>query len=552
MTDFLNIFGVYDFAVRDALALILVALATYVLLSAGIFAVPQVGLMAVGAYVSVYVSLDLGYPFPVSLAGGAIAATAVGIVLAGLLARLSGIYLAIASIAFNAVVAVAVLNIPGSGGAQGRVGIPLAANDAYLTATLGVSILALIAAKRSRIGLAMAAMRENQLMAKHQGINVFAFRCGLFAASGLLSGLGGALSVHKSGFIQPGQFSFALLTQILATVVIGGMTYVSGSMVGALIVFGLPQTLRGFAEYQNIANGVAIIIIISFAPVGLIGLVDSLRHRRKGLLVESSLPDDTGSEDLSSVAAQASLPRASTPRVHERGAVSAQFASISKFFGGVQALKTVSAQVHEREILGIIGPNGSGKTTLLNVMSGVYPPTGGEGRLLGLPMRALWGKPHRISAVGLARTFQTIRLIDDKSVADNIRVGLARGNRSVPTILREHGLESVSDTLAGELPYGVRRRVEIARAAARQPRVLLLDEPTAGMNSAERLEVFETVVQLRDAGMAVVIVEHDVEMMAAFCDRLIVLNFGEVIADGRSADVLANAEVIGAYVGSGA
>ena len=543
MTEFLSMFGAYDFAVRDALMLSLVALSIYVLLSAGIFAVPQVGLMAVGAYVSAILSVDAGTPFVLSLAGGAAAGAAVGFLLALLLARLNGIYLAIASIAFAEIVRVAVLNLPLTGGSQGKVGIPRDADDLWITAVVVLGFLGLAALKRSRHGLAIAAMREDPLMARHQGVDVVRYRTTLFAVSGLLAGTGGAVYVHMSGFVEPGQFDFELLTQLIAVVVLGGMTFVSGSLVGAAVVFGLPIVLSGLAEYQVLVNGLLIVLVVAFAPGGLLGLAGRLLRRR----------GHGGAADVAPSAPR-SAPVAAPVRP---GATVLDVADVSMLFGGVAALGGVSVRAREGEVLGVIGPNGSGKTTLLNVLSGVYVPTTGSGTFLGQDLVRRWGKPHRLADAGIARTFQTIRLMEEESALVNVALGVPSaesGSRldRARELLLEHGLDGVADTPVGELPYGVRRRVEIGRALARRPRLLLLDEPTAGMNPEERQDVFDTVAAVRASGVAVIVVEHDVATMRAFCDRLMVLDFGKVLAEGDPEKVLESEEVIRAYIGSGA
>lgn len=203
MTEIFSIFGAYDFVVRDGIVLSLVALSLYVVLSAGIFAVPQVGLMAVGAYVSAVLSVDAGAPFVISLLGGTLASGVVALLLAGLLHRLNGIYLAIASIAFAEVVRVAVLNLPLTGGAQGKVGIPRTTTDLVICIVVVVAVVSLVALKRSRFGLAIGAMREDTLMASHQGIDVVRYRTALFGLSGILAGAAGSLHVHMSGFVEP-------------------------------------------------------------------------------------------------------------------------------------------------------------------------------------------------------------------------------------------------------------------------------------------------------------------------------------------------------------
>ncbi|KXX59982.1 hypothetical protein AZG88_39505 [Rhodococcus sp. LB1] len=548
MTEFLSIFGAYDFAIRDGIVLSLVALSVYVVLGAGIFALPQVGLMAVGAYVSAVLSVDVGTPFVISLMGGALASGVAALLLAGLLHRLNGIYLAIASIAFAEVVRVAVLNLPLTGGAQGKVGIPRSTNDLVICIVVIVAVGCLIALKRSRFGLAIGAMREDSLMASHQGIDVVRYRTMLFGLSGILAGGAGSLHVHMSGFVEPGQFSFELLTQLLAIVVIGGTVFVTGSLVGALIIIGLPVALTGLASYEVLVNGVLIVLIVAFAPGGILGSLRSLRPDRRPVAPDTDSDNDATADRVTS-------PRRGDCTDGAGGTAVLEVRDLVMSFGGLRALDSVSVEARSGEILGIIGPNGSGKTTLLNVLSGVYRPDCGNGTLLERDLSHLWGRSHVIAQSGLARTFQNIRLMDEDTVSTNVRLGIARRpgldvNTRVRTLLTEHRLDWAADIPVGSLPYGVRRRVEIARALAGEPRVLLLDEPTAGMNPAERQDVFDTISDIRSRGVAVIVVEHDVAMMRSFCDRLVVLDFGRKIAEGDPDAVLDSKEVIRAYIGS--
>ena len=281
--QFLDLFGVYAFAARSALVLSLVAMAIYALLNAGIFALPQTGLLAVGAYTGTILSLDAQVSFGMAVTGGALAGMLAGVVLAALLGRLNGIYLAIATIAFSEVISAAVLNIPLTGAAQGRVGIPRASSDAAIVGAVVLAVLGLWALHRSRFGMAIVAMREDALMARHQGIDVFAYRVGLFAVAGLLCGLAGALNVHLTGFVEPGFFSFGLLSHLLAAVVMGGMIYVAGPLVGTALLFTLSQAVTVVGEYQALANGAIIMLVVAFAPFGLIGLLADWLHRRRNL-----------------------------------------------------------------------------------------------------------------------------------------------------------------------------------------------------------------------------------------------------------------------------
>ncbi len=227
---------------------------------------------------------------------------------------------------------------------------------------------------------------------------------------------------------------------------------------------------------------------------------------------------------------------------------------VAKQFRGVRALDGVSLEARVGEVLGLIGPNGSGKTTLLNVISGVLRPTAGTVTIAG--RRADGRAPHRVARLGVARTFQQIRLFREMTVAENVAVGAVARRRDVAAVgavLERTGLVAVSERLAGTLAYGLQRRVEIARALAGAPRLLLLDEPAAGMNESESDALLETIRAARDdGGCTVVIVDHDLRLIMRLCDRIHVLAEGRTIGTGSPAEVRADPAVIDAYLGVGA
>jgi branched-chain amino acid transport system permease protein len=556
----LDVLTPYDFVVRSALATALVAYGAYIMLRAGVFAVPQVGFMAIGSYISAILTTKYHLSFGFGLLAALIGTGAVGLVLGLALMRLDGIRLAIATIAFSEIVRIVMRNLDITGGATGIVGIPRRTEDWQLVAAIVVWVAVFAGLSRTKFGLAMDAMRGDALVASHQGINLRRYRIGVFLLAALVSATGGVLQVHMTGFIEPELFTFSLLTQVLAVAILGGMTAAAGPLLGSVVVFGAPEVLAPLANYRLVFNGVVIIAVMAIAPGGLAELVRWAwvrllvpRSRKPPALVVAG-PKEGAKRPIRSTA----------------GEVLLSIESLDKRYGGLRAIDKLSLAVRRGELFGVIGPNGSGKTTLLNAISGVTTYDAGRISLDGVRLDRLGARPDRIARLGVSRTFQGIRLIRFMNVRQNVLLGAYCAQRENPPIallglgrtkadrrasqkvdfaLARLGILADRESTIDKLPYGTQRRVEIARASVQEPVLLLLDEPTAGMTRRETSEIFDYLSGLCAEGWTVVVVEHDLKAMTDFCDRVAVLNHGALLAIGEPNEVMKSTEVIEAYVG---
>jgi len=528
----------------------------YAVLMAGQLSLAQAGLASAAAFTSSLVvpAEPLFGVIPRLVVGIAVGMT-VGAALAFLLGlpvmRLRGVFLAIATLAFGEVVRILLINQSWTGGAEGLsfpklVGIPQAwlalAVVAYWFWRLG----------GSRLGRALAAIREDELAAKAMGIDVTRHRMMSFVTSGAVAGLYGVLLAHFVRFADPNAFGFSTAVEGLVTAVVGGTALFIGPLLGSVFLTALPELQRAIGVeagwIRPFVSGLMLLLVILFLPGGLAALIP---HRPGRVGHPDALPD------------LPPLPAAGTPIASLR--------AIRKDYGGVHAVHDVDLDIAASEIVGLIGPNGAGKTTLINIVSGLVPPTSGEGTVVGIPVGS--GVPaHRIALAGVSRTFQQIKLFDRLSALDNVLVGAHRVSR--PTLLRRLillpsarrderlalaqafaqltrvGLADRARQAAGDLPYGDQRRLEIARALAAHPTLLILDEPAAGMNHVEAHRLSVLIRGLADDGVTILLIEHNVRMVLETCTRVVVLDFGEVIAAGEPATVARDPRVVEAYLGA--
>jgi branched-chain amino acid transport system permease protein len=519
------------------------------------------------------------------------------------LLRLRGHFLALATLGLGIIVSVVVRELDFTGGTSGIFGIPKpeingrvydTAQEFFWLMTPIVVIGLLLARNlvRSRTGRALSAVNDSEVAAECLGVNTFALRLRVFVLSAGYAGLAGVFYAYWLAVVSPEASGFQLSVKILLMVVLGGLGTVWGAITGSIVVQGLdegmreliPQIIPGATgEVQLVGFGVVLVLVIILLPGGLAQLADMVSKRLRGRwgnspaaghmsgLQSEGAPaasgdgvrgedGESGSSSLDDVLDFAQIP--------ERGSVVLSVRELTKRYGGVTAVTEVNLDVHAGEILALIGPNGAGKTTCFNMISGVLAPTDGTIEVRG--RRVEGRRPHVVAALGATRTFQNLQVFGSSTVLGNVAValhlrsrsGVVRGmlsmarreERDIERIARAAvaamGLSDVADTLVKDLPFGRQRQVEVARALALSPMLLLLDEPMAGLSGPERDGLAALLRRTREAGVAIVLVEHDVDAVMALADRVAVMDEGQLIALGSPSEVRQDPVVVAAYLGA--
>ena len=507
----------------------------------------QAGFMALGAYSTILFNTILHVPLPVSVVLAGIVTALFGFLIGFPTLKLEGDYLAIVTLAFGEIIRVVLVNMKKlTGGPNGKSFNTILTMDSTIAVLTITAVLVLIIVLvqnviRSSYGRAILAVREDEIAANSCGIPVFRYKMTGFVLASFVAGIGGSLYVMLIGFIKPEQAAFTKSIDYLIFVVLGGMGSMTGSVLAAYVLTFLQESLRFLQNYRLLFYPVVLILVMLFRPQGLLGtkefsFVNAFEWIKSGGLKTSD---------------------------------------ISIVFGGLCAVSDASFDLYEGELIGLIGPNGAGKTTMFNMVSGIYTPTSGQ--------LSYWDRenkvrvinkanPAQLNKLGIARTFQNIRLFGNLTVLDNVRIALHNSRISNPLdvlfrtsrfrrdeqIMTEKVMQLLSlfkidgkcRELAKNLPYGEQRKLEIVRALASNPKLLLLDEPAAGMNPQETHELMEMIAFIRrEFNLTILLIEHDMKLVMGICERIMVLNYGKIIASGTPEEIKSNPQVIKAYLG---
>ena len=513
----------------------------------------QAAFFGFGAYAVGLGTADLHLNFWVALAMGAGVALVMGALLGMTTLRLGGHYLAMVTISFQQIVTLIMVNwIPVTHGPDGIGNIKRPAMFESTHAFLALCVLAMALIgyivwrlPQTPLGRSMRAVRDNELAASVSGVNVYRVKVAAFALSAVLGGIGGGFFAGGFAYVSPDQFSFAESIVFITMTLLGGVASPVGALIGTALLIVLPESLRFLKSVPGLylaIYGLSIILIIRYMPDGIWGFV---QQRISRWLAPPPFTD--AAAELTLAPAKYDAPMA------------LEVQGLCKHFGGLKAVDDVSFSVRRGEVHALIGPNGSGKTTTLNVLSGIYTATAGRVVLAGRDVSLL--PPFARTAAGMGRTFQNIRLFRSMTALENVVIGAEHPGNDIGaghaalierarSALAFVGLEARAHERVTAFSYGHQRLIEIARALAGNPSLLLLDEPAAGLNSTEKQGLRDLLKRIAAKGLTILIIDHDMTLVTEVAEHITVLNFGRRIADGAAADVLRQPDVIAAYLGT--
>jgi branched-chain amino acid transport system permease protein len=529
----------------------------------GYFSFGHGAFFGIGMYATAVLSGRFGWPFLATLPAAALLPALLGLALGFVVFRVKAVrgeLFALLTLAVTFVVATIILNTPIDGGPGiylNAVAVPKLGPSPSASLYL-LMLLAMIAAllvswrvKVSKLGTGLFAIHDDEDVAEVMGVPTFRYKLLAFALSCGLAGVAGGIHALFVSYVTAGEtFNITVPLTVVLMSVLGGTRFWGGPAVGAAAITGLLYlfTAGDHAVAGKAAVGVILVLVILFMPNGILGFL----VRRKE---QAPIPPQEQKHHVVPASSRDPRQPPSSPAILTSKPL-LEVRALSKSFKGVQALQQVTLQVRQGEILGLLGPNGSGKSTFINVVSGHYPLSAGE---IVFDGRVLTGQPpHRMAQAGIARTYQIPRPFKHMTVLENVALVAMFGCAALDRqqALREAwkwldftGLQARAHALPEDLNLHQRKFLELARALAARPRLVLLDEVLSGLTPGEINEAIELIRRIRDQGATIVFVEHVMRAVMALTDRIVVLNHGKLIAQGQATEVMQDSEVMSAYLG---
>ena len=547
---------------------------------AGQVSLANAAFYGIGAYAVAILGNRYGVSFWIAVPITAFATAALGFLVGLPALRVSSHYLALATLAFIWTVQVVMVDwVSMTGGAPGMstsrsgLGIAYLQDDrSYYLVILVVTLLLIALAIRiidSKIGRAFMAVRDNENAAELMGVNLAKYKTLAFAINAFYCAIAGGLQAGLVRFLDPSEFGLWPSIWHLLYIVVGGLGSIPGAVLGPVVLVALPETLRSFAEYRELIFASLLLLTLIYMPDGIVGKLTTLWQR---IGPQKKVPTDEGSYANRHSNALAVMSQRDRKAIFLNSETVLEVVDLKVSFGGLKALQGASLSLKEGEIRALIGPNGAGKSTLLNTLSRVYTPESGVMKFRGDSL--LKYKSHDLVGLGVVRTFQNIRLFGSMTLLENVKVGMhahlrqgvfgaalwlpstkaeeRKARDRAMSLLEYVGLDNLADSKAASLSFGQQRRLELARALAADPVLLLLDEPASGLAKQEVEELRAILHSIREGlSVSILLIEHNMNFVMGIADRVSVLDHGVMIAEGTPEVIQSNSQVIEAYLGKG-